>query len=196
MFPLNSMTDRSIVVVHESVTNSLLVRSDAERLESISEVVTRLDQPTRQNPPGGDSERKRSPLNPYDLESMSEFSESPAFDPGIGNRREPATSRTRPAADKDFGADLNKQDQRARQLAREYRELLENRTADHPDAQKLRDELTEAVTAAFEARQQLQQEELTRLRQRLLRIQELIAARQRINQQIIDRRIEELIESK
>lgn len=54
---------------------------------------------------------------------------------------------------------------------------------------KVRDE----VEKAFEARQQQQRAELAKLQQRFGRIQDLIESRERIKDQIIDRRVEELL---
>ena len=59
---------------------------------------------------------------------------------------------------------------------------------------QLQDELRETVRQAFEARQNLQRAELAEFSQRLKGIQQSIEIRDRISQQIIDRRVEELLD--
>jgi hypothetical protein len=62
------------------------------------------------------------------------------------------------------------------------------------DRQALRQRLRREVESAFEARQQLQRAQLHRLRERLERIEQSIAARERIRDRIIDHRVDELLD--
>lgn len=62
------------------------------------------------------------------------------------------------------------------------------------DATELKKQKRREVEAAFEARQQLQRAELVRLQQRLTHIEDLIESRERIKDQIIERRVEELLD--
>jgi thiol-disulfide isomerase/thioredoxin len=71
-------------------------------------------------------------------------------------------------------------------------EVLEPQSA--MAAEVLKVELAMFVKQAFEARQKLQQAELAQLRQRLARIEQRIAARQRIKSAIVDRRVAELLD--
>jgi len=59
--------------------------------------------------------------------------------------------------------------------------------------QKIAEELRAAVVAAFDARQNLQRAELAALEQKLISMRRTISAREKIKPQIVDRRIEELL---
>ncbi len=77
-------------------------------------------------------------------------------------------------------------------IAQQYRELGQgNATA--KQLADMKKELRIAVVKAFEARQQVQRDELVRLQQRLMRIQRLIESRDQIKDKIIDHRVEELL---
>ena len=63
----------------------------------------------------------------------------------------------------------------------------------HPQMQRKRDELRQAVERAFEARQQLQRAETAQMLQQLQRIERKIALREEVKEKIIERRVEELV---
>ena len=81
-------------------------------------------------------------------------------------------------------------EQRTRELAARLRGPL----PDPATGDRLNTELRDMVKQAFEARQQLQRAELAEFAERLRRIQQSIEMRDRISQQIIDRRVEELLD--
>lgn len=87
----------------------------------------------------------------------------------------------------------NELEQQAAQVAEQYRELSDEGKDETGDAATLKRQLSTIVSEAFEVRQKLQRAELTRLRQRLGRIEQQIAARQRIKDAIVDRRVEGLL---
>ena len=79
------------------------------------------------------------------------------------------------------------------ELEQRTRELADGlRAAGRPPAAEF--ELRDAVKQAFEARQKLQRAELAEFAERLQRIQQSIEMRDRVSQQIIDRRVEELLD--
>jgi hypothetical protein len=66
-------------------------------------------------------------------------------------------------------------------------------TEDANEAERLRSELLETLGKAFDERQQLQQQEMQRLEERLQSIRELSQRRQELKEPIIQRRLDELI---
>ena len=90
----------------------------------------------------------------------------------------------------DLRAKLRYLEQRTRNLATQLRQpVLEPSTET-----KLKEQLNEAVRQSFETRQKLQRAELDEFAQRLMGIQQSIEMRDRISQQIIDRRVEQLLD--
>ncbi|MBW3596668.1 MAG: OmpH family outer membrane protein [Planctomycetes bacterium] len=85
-------------------------------------------------------------------------------------------------------------DQTSAQLAGRYREQSATIGPNHPDLQRLKERLAEVVKQAFQARQQLHQAELAEFQRRMQDIQRTIEARQRIQGDIIERRVNELLD--
>jgi hypothetical protein len=86
-------------------------------------------------------------------------------------------------------------DQKERQ-ASELANSIKKSLADAPGKStpdNLRAELLRAVREAFEARQQLHQAEVAELRQRLEQIEQSVTAREAIGDQIIERRVQDLL---
>src|SRR5579872_4829035 len=90
--------------------------------------------------------------------------------------------------------DYRQYDVQAAAIAREYRQLEAAAPADEDKLKNLKSELQGAVHAAFHARQTLHRAEVEQLRARLERLQRLIDARGPMADQIIERRIEELLQ--
>jgi len=85
-----------------------------------------------------------------------------------------------------------------RKLAREYAKVKDIRkyqreVSPRSEPDKKKQELRDAVKSTFEARQRLQRAELGRLQQELQSIQRQIDTRDQLKDQIIDKRVEELI---
>ncbi len=80
--------------------------------------------------------------------------------------------------------DLNR---RTEELARNYREAPKDQHA------KLKEDLKKLVTEQFETRQQRRKLELTRLEEELKRLREFGDRREKNKQQIIDKRISDLL---
>jgi hypothetical protein len=105
------------------------------------------------------------------------------------------TSRFRPRSESEGRAEFERLDLEAAQAAAEYHQATEG--ADDPNSEeqkeKLRAGLRDRVAAAFAARQALQRAELNELRERFDRIEQQIESRERIRDEIIDRRVDELL---
>jgi hypothetical protein len=81
----------------------------------------------------------------------------------------------------------NELDRRTRELARDYRE------APNDERAKLREELKELVTRHFETRQERRALELKRFEEELKRLREAMELRETEREQIIDKRVSELL---
>jgi len=160
---------RDVVIAPEQRLNAIIVSGSPEDVSKLEAVAMKLDQPTPDPTPGP------SPLYPS----------HPATRQGP-----PAYTPPQPAALRQKYDGL---EQQAARLAGQYRDLATKATRSPGDAEALKEQLADVVQEAFEARQELQRAELGELRRRLGRIEEQIAARQRIKDAITGRRVEELL---
>jgi hypothetical protein len=85
-------------------------------------------------------------------------------------------------------------DSAAAKLAQEYRAASATKGPQHPDLVRLKQQVAAAVTQAFQARQQLHQTELAEFQRRMQDVQRTIQARERIQNEIIQRRVNELLD--
>jgi hypothetical protein len=162
----------NLAIVVETVANSLLVSGPAERVAEIEALVQRLEQPPAEN-------------RPLSLRSV-ERSQIQGAGRGV---------RTVWPAMENHRAEYERLDREASQAAAEYRQTRAAgegpQSAEQRDKQKA--ELRDRVAAAFAARQTMQRAELNQLREQFTRIERQIASREQIQDEIIDRRVEELI---
>ena len=168
--------DKLLIAVPDD-RNQLMVRGADSQLEEVSAILERLDQPAEPpaNVPGSvatpDSNLRSGPALP-----------SSAADTGPSKQAwlEQYEARENVAAD----------------LARRCRELATKAETSPEDAKQLqafRDQLRTAVTEAFAARQQLHRAEMAEFQQRMARIQQTLEIRDRIQDRIVDRRVEDLL---
>lgn len=149
--------------------NAILVRGGSqEELSELETVVKQLDQPH----PG-------QPIDPYSAEAPPTT---------LAEELMSAQSQLTKLGDK-----YKQLEQQAARLAEQHRHLSTKATRTPGDAEALKQQLAGVVKQAFVARQQLQRAELAQFRQRLSRIEQQIATRDRIEDKIIDRRVEELL---
>jgi hypothetical protein len=191
---LKQLFDEVTIVVDDRL-NAIIVRGAApDSLQQIEAVLVQLDQP------GDDRSAVPAtggPSRAYGFEPGE--AEPPATATGTGT----ATTGTATAAPRDpkFAGPYVEQvaqlarevERHALELARQHRQLA----AEHGDAKQLdslKARLQAEVGKAFEARQQAQRIELAALAQRLQQIERTIAARERIKDRIIERRLEELLD--
>ncbi len=145
-------------------TNSLVVHCYESELAEIAKVIQRLD--TR---PGSVAE----PLtDSYPIDAVGQ----------------PVTSIA------EYRAQLDALEQPVLQLAEQVRAAETKHGKDHPDSAKLRADLRALVKQTFAARQEIQRAELAEFTRRLQRMQQSIDSRDRIVDQIVERRIAELLD--
>jgi hypothetical protein len=171
----------NLVIAADTVSNSLLISAAAEQLAEIESLVQRLEEP-----PESDA---RAKPNPEDFIR--------ALRGEGGPQRGAGRNVTRAAASVGrLSADYERLEQEAAQAAADYRRSVNARTDDSVTRQqqeKAKAALRDRVAAAFAARQALQRAGLEQLRQRFTRIERQIDSREQIRAEIIDRRVEELL---
>lgn len=91
-------------------------------------------------------------------------------------------------------SELRQQYDALERQARTLSDQLRKPLPDPATGEKLRSQLRDAVSQAFETRQKLQRAELAEFAKRLQGIQQSIEMREKISQQIIDRRVQELLD--
>jgi len=156
-------------IVVEQRLNAIIVCGDSqEDLAKLEAMAKQLDQPQ--------PDRAQNPTPEDFLRALRQ-------DAGANAHPQPAVLRE----------NYNQLEQRAARLAEQHRDLRLKATRTPGDAEALKGQLTDVVNEAFEARQRLQRAELSQLRQRLAGIEQQIATRDRIKDEIVDRRVEELL---
>jgi hypothetical protein len=145
-------------------TNSLVVRAEQAAQDAIHALLVRLD------------------------ESPGTEPRQPAGGSAAAGQW-PSPPDSVPALSKDYEA----KEERAAKLAKQLREMQSKQPPDKSQLDRVRTELRSAVAESFAARQQLHQAELAALQQRVQQIGQTIQSRSRIQDQIIDRRVEDLL---
>jgi hypothetical protein len=175
-------------------TNSLVVRGTRPVVEEVETLLLRLDTQEPVTEPasaasatGGDGTGLRVNVPALGPEPL-------AVDFSVPVRGDGQTFTFFIGFNGQSADDLQRQyealEQRARTLSDELRKPL----TDTGKGQELKSQIRDAVKQAFEARQKLQKAELAEFAQRLQGIQESIELRDKVSQQIIDRRVEELLD--
>jgi hypothetical protein len=156
----------SVKVAADERTNSLIVSGDASSLSEIEAILLKLDS----------GEPAASPSNPLAARNGGNAIAAPT---------PIAESRQR----------LDALEQPVQQLAEQVRATEAKLGKDHADSAKLRVELRALVQETFAARQEIQRAELAEFTRRLQRMQQSIETREKIAEKIVDRRVEELLNS-
>jgi len=144
-------------------TNALIVHGEKSFLNEIETLLLRLDEPGDDNP----------------LATSQGIITFDYFKPEV-----PVN---------DLRIRFDEQEQRSREISLKIRSKQQAPNRNQDDEDKLRADLRQAVQEAFKARQELQRAELAQFTQRLQHIQQSIETRERIADQIIDHRVEELL---
>ncbi len=157
------------VILADERTNSLIVRGIPPHLAEIEALLLKLDQPVK-DPVAGRSVP--------------------------GSMSTPSTPRMDLASLADRQAKYSTANQQSVAMARRARQLQAKPNLDPAERDRLSSlvaALQTAVRDAFAARQQLQRGELAALRQRMRHIETSIHARDRLQHEIIQRRVQELL---
>ncbi len=169
-------------------TNSLVVRGPEDVLAVIEALLFTLDTQDARKPfvatPGANNKKDAAKEGQQTLASPTPEDWLKELESAV----DPETEVAR--VDQEF----RRQDQLAVELAQQYRETHSSSAPDRPGLLQIKAALENAVTAAFEARQKIQSYEVEKLRRRLAQVEQHIAIREPLQKQIIERRIEELLQ--
>ena len=168
-----------VTIAIDERTNALIIRADEARLAEIEAVVQRLDeQPnaiiTQPATPTNDVVDHSSPAH-----AAPKIADNESVTPIAEYRRR-----------------LNELELPLLQLAEKVRSNEASLGKDHPGSVKQRADLRALVQQTFAARQKIQRAELAEFTRRLQRMQQLVDTRDRIAEQIVERRIEELLDTR
>ncbi len=179
----NSQTQLRIAFEHG--TNSVVLRGPAAEISQVEQLAQQLDQPPV-GPAAGDL--AVLPDRPSEGSSRDPF----AFDSKTGWETLQAPT--------DLAKQLREQvaqlDTRSVDLAREIRTLQKRFAGQHPKLIDARGELESLLEKAFQSRIQIQSIEVSILKDRLQNIESRVQQRAQLRQQIIDRRLHELLGEK
>ncbi len=180
---LGFQAEMSIVV--DNRLNALLITADAANTQTVESLLKILDAPEVAQPANQTSR------------SESRFGGGRGESGGASPRsRDRSTAATRPPLKPRFNTSTNASIEELREAYTHYDQQAKQaaanvRASDKPGHTAM---LRVSVKRAFEIRQQLQRAELAEFEKRLDSIRQSIETRDRIAEQIIDRRVEELLD--
>lgn len=183
----DGLNDSSLLFELEPGTNSVVMRGSVDELDQVEKLAEQLDTPAasvaRSNdnnpalglPPGTDGFQN-------ELEILSEF-----------EWQTRKTSATQPQQLQEKIAQADKESVR---LAGELRRMEQHYGKQHPKLIEARTKLDALLDDSFDLRLQLQEIEIAVIRRRLQQIESRVQQRAQLRQQIIDRRLGELLGEK
>jgi uncharacterized protein (TIGR03067 family) len=162
---------------HTGLGDTIIARGSPQALDQLEALLKVLDRPAQPATGNGRSPELLSGDMGYGME------EGMMGVPGV-----PGGMSGRPASRAQLQRDLDDAERRAAELAKQLRENQpRGRSGQSPAA------LEQAVAQAFTARQNLHQHDLAALETRLKSTRETLTMRERIKQQIIERRVADLL---
>lgn len=188
--------DGSSLVADERL-NQLIVRGESNHLKEIEAVLLKLDQPAK-NPPSGNAADLYSRKAPETTRPASNpMTVGPPGSLGIQGAESMmggSPPRQRDSLTKAKAA-YQAAEERAAQLAAGFQQRAKLAPQD-PQLPRLKSQLRDAVSEALALRQKLHEVELAALESRIRKIRTSLVARNRIRDQIINRRVEDLLNPK
>lgn len=190
---IEQLYGREFSAAADERTNSLIVRGPDKRIQEIEALLMRVDDAAAPAPSGSSGQPETSPAGsgfkvhvpalgptPLSIDLNGGASPSKVFSFNVGISRESAD-------------ELRKRSQVLEQQSRELAEQLKGPFPNPSEAEKKKELLRSTVQQAFAARQALLRAENAELAKRLHALQQSIEIRDRVSQQIIDRRIDDLL---
>lgn len=169
-----------------SVSADLVLVNDGPVVHTFAASMGRWTSPDGNDAGDGQESGQRSAVSSQQNSTLP----TPAREvPPVDSELESADQSNTKALQQQFDA----KEKRAAGLASELRQLQSNGDVAESRLDELKAALRRVVAEAFAIRQQLHRAELAQLQQRLQRMQQTLAARDRIQQQIVDRRVNDLI---
>jgi hypothetical protein len=163
--------------------NQVVVRAPPQYLKDIRALVQELDRASR------------AEQNPTATRQVSKLGGGPLAGSAFGTEWKPA-NESRVAGQRNLRQEFEAKERQAFELAVQLRQL-ESTKRDQKDRdpriEDLKKQLRQLVAESFALRRELQTAELAALQQRLVQAQVMIELRNRIQDQIIDRRVADLL---
>jgi hypothetical protein len=187
MFP-----DEKLIVEAEPRTNQILVRCNPVMRSKVSELIENIDRPGKEQP-GAEVNLSFSKED----ERVLLRDEPPGrslLPMRRGGRVVWQAGPQRP--EQDVLIRVDEAQQKIVALTDQIRALRQATEPDEKALAELERQLTERVKAAFDARQALHRAELEVLRQQLESIEQTIAARDRVKDQLVEQRVKDLVSGK
>jgi hypothetical protein len=186
---LRQLMGGEVQITAEPRTNSILVNATKAQLDEITKFIANIDELSSDagrplaSAPGlnGQQGAPSGSLNPPAISSGPPATKGSASGQFTSDGRSGTSIELR----KQFEA----MDRKTKALARD----LKNSTPDRPVDENEKLQLRTAVADAFATRQKLQREELAELSTRLREMQQSLELRDRVQEQIIDRRVDDLL---
>lgn len=166
-------------------TNSVIVRGESNTLAEIELLLAKLDEGAKAGAASTDQspetfEADRGPWKGFQFRAES--------------HSDPILFTAKYGMSSESPVDLRQQYEALEQQARSLSEQLRKPLPDPATNEDLKAQLRDTVSQAFAARQKLQRAELAEFAKRLQSIQQSIEMRETISQQIIERRVQELLD--
>jgi uncharacterized protein DUF1559/type II/III secretion system protein len=180
-------------------TNSLIGHDSSENLDKLKAVIEVIDRPGKDGATFVPA-NKPAATAPAEQSRPSNTMTIPFGDaslPTAGDLVVPSIGHTTPENIRRLRLQYRQSEGSASMMAKNYRQLRQHldptEKAETQRLERLKVELQSAVTTAYRVREELQVAEIDWLRQRLARIEGQLKERESLKQQIIDRRVEALL---
>lgn len=164
---------QSAAITADQRANTIVVRARREIVDEIKALVLRLDELTEEK------------------EGSDKISSGSSNTGGSFSQGQTATRTQKTIAD--LKREYDQKEQQASATARQLLQLRGKGSPESREGSKLESQLRKEVADAFAARQDLHQAEVASLQQRIGQLQQTMSARSRIQDQIIDRRVQDLL---
>jgi hypothetical protein len=189
----------------DEATNSLVLRGRKQEIDEIQALLLQLDKEsptTRQSElPTGPRAAYPAPTYPAPATNArrAAAAQQPAQGPTVYRVAQTPYSREaryvqQAQLESKLMQEYTKLEDQTLQIAREYRTSAGKKDPDNKQLEDARKKLAELVTQAFDQRQRVQAEEVKQLKERLEKIEGTLNKRTDNRQQIIDKRVAELLE--
>ena len=200
---IEQLWGKEISVAADEQANSLIVRGNDERIQEIVALLMELDGPVPTVPtpsgsalqprsaPSGSKPQTQSPQGPVPL--AFEFNDANRVSSQLNGASQLRGFSFNVATTQESVVELRKRSEALDQQSRQMAEQFKGPLRDPSEGDKLKELLRATVQKAFVARQELLRAENSELVRRLHALQQSVEMRDRVSQQIIDRRIDELL---
>ncbi len=189
---VEQMYEKALSVAVAERTNSLIVRGTRPAVEEAAALLERLDRQVPKTEPVNSSARGDGTGHRVNVPALGP--DPLAVDSSVQVRGDGQAFTFSLGFSGQSADDLQRQYDALEQRAQSLSDQLRKPLPDPATGETLRSQLRDTVRQSFETRQNLQRAELAEFAKRLQSIRQSIEMREQISQQIIDRRVQELLD--